>query len=218
MDYSMVIATAITAISGVVIVAMNNTNTRRIKEMEKLAVKVEKVQSELAVLTVFFSYNLYELIDEYASEIFATTKATRFLILFAINGKHDFHYTTVVYEHTKDDRGAGAIRRYIKIEIDNDYREMLKHVEHNGIKILDVENSMNKDSLLYQIYHSSVEKIKHSIVSFVCRKKIDSSNDVVFFASVATANEEPFCSHEVAEIKLRLGQIKLLAKDMKIEY
>lgn len=178
--------------------------------------QVAKLKAELTCINVLFEYNLIALINKTVDEIFNTTKAERFIILFALNGKVDFNFVSVCYEKTKTSKTSGAIYRYVRLEIDNHYRQMLKYVEHDKQVYLDVEHM--EDCLLKNIYQSIVEGVTYSGVHFINRSRIDDDNDVLVYCSVATTNENDFTKHEKVAIKVALDNIRSHAKEIDFTY
>lgn len=123
------------------------------------------------------------------NQIFQETKADRFLILIAVNGKSDFNIVSVVFEQHNIKTDINAIARYRNVSIDDYYRKMLKDAERYGVVELDTHN-MPIDSLLKNIY--DIEDVKYSNVRHLIRESIDDHNDIVIFSSIATHKNEPF--------------------------
>lgn len=174
-----------------------------------------KAKVELSALQVLFETTYFSFLEDKVSEIFENTKANRFLILFAINGTEKFKYATVVYEHMKDDRSKGAIKRYVKVEIDDYYQDMLKVVEKEGSVHLVVKDMPDK-SLLKAFYKMPQENVKYSIIKFITRIKVDSMNDIVFYSSIATCDDDDFELSERVFIKVIFDQIRHHKHQIKI--
>lgn len=139
-------------------------------------------------------------------EIFQRTKADRFLILVAINGKHDFNVVSVIYEqHAHSDSTVSAIGRYHNISIDSHYKEMLKITEQ--MPVVNLHTDEMPESLLKDFY--KMEGVKHSKIRFLARKPIDNDNDFLVYSSCATHEDEAFTREERALISaIYDGQIK----------
>lgn len=215
------IITALIGALGVIIVAtINGWYQKRSKllefERDEAKRKEKKAKIELDLLTLFFPYDFYDYLDDQVEEVFKKTKATRFLVLFAINGKENFNNVTVVYEHTKDKRSKGAIRRYVRLPIDNHYRQVLKLAEVN--KSLDLHTEeLPKDSLIYQIYSSKEEQVVHSKLKFIQRIHLDDDNDLLLYATIATHDSIPFSDEELYEIKIAVNGIRSKANSIKFQ-
>lgn len=219
-DLREIVVALIGLISVTLVAYIKQYGARKIKEKElerDVAVKAaKKVKVELEALTLFFSYDFYEFMDEKVTDIFKQTKASRFLILFAINGKEDFNTATVAYEHTKDSRSQGAIRRYVRLPIDMHYKLILKETERYGVIDISVDE-LPKDSLLYKIYTSKEEQVKYSRLKFISRLHIDDDNDLILYASIGTHEDKPFNDEELYRIDLAVNGIRAKAKNIKIE-
>lgn len=131
--------------------------------------------------------------------IFDQTKADRFLLIFAINGKKHFNWTTVFFEkHKHSDHDINAVVRYRRVKVDAVYRGILKHTENYGAFVVDVEEMA--DSVLKDIYTS--EGVKHSIFRHLLRYSLDDNNDVLLFSTLGTHVDETFSKKEMTVSKL----------------
>lgn len=138
------------------------------------------------------------MIKESVNRMFNQTKADRFLILIAINGKHDFNVVSVIFEQHKSSLGEyNAIGRYHNINIDNCYRNILKRSEHEDYVLFDT--ATEKNCLLKDFY--DIEDIKHSLIKHLVRKPIDEDNDFLVFSSVATHDDNEFTNLEKTILK-----------------
>ena len=145
------------------------------------------------------SFESINSIKSAVKELFVETSATRFLILIAVNGKADFNMVSVIFEQMKDGYGnVNAIARYHNIDIDYEYRKMLKLAEREGC--ISYKTTDMKDSLLKDIY--IMEGVKTSKIMHVTRQHVDKDNDLLVFASVATHTSESFTDLEDTTIKL----------------
>lgn len=219
-ELNTIIVALISGISLLLVAYLNKYHERKLreKEWERDQAKKEAIKAkiELSALTLFFSYDLYEYIDEQVSDIFNTTKASRFLIMFAINGKDDFKTVTVAYEHTKDTKSEGAIRRYIRVPIDSYYKTILKETEKLGA-IDVITKDLPSNSLLYNIYMSREEQVTSTRKEFIKRLHIDEENDLILYASIGTHEEELFTLAEKYKIDLAINNIKSKTDSIKIQ-
>ena len=168
--------------------------------------QVSRLKAELTCINVLFEYKLIALLNTTVEHIFQETKAERFIILFAINGKTDFNFVSVCYEKTKSDKGSGAMYRYVRVAIDDHYRQMLKYVEKDKQVYLDVEHM--PDCLLKNIYQSIVEGVTYSGIHFIARHNIDQDNDSLVYCSIATTNNEDFTRGEKTSIKVAMDNLR----------
>lgn len=211
------ILTSLTTIVVTLIVFRKELKLKRVEqENKKLKQENHSSKIELSCLKVLFESTFYHLLSQKIHDLFDNTKADRFLILFAINGKDTFKHVTVCYEAYKDSRYAGAISRYVRLSIDDSYKTLLKGIESSKYISL-TTSSMPKDSLLYNIYSSESEKIKHSVVKFLGRKAVDADNDVLFYCSAATRQAKRFTNKELTNIRYNVDSIRAHIDDIKIE-
>lgn len=190
---SSILSELIGGIVAIVLAVIAYLEKRKVKQKDAqiASLQEEKKSSELRLNLVdkILDIALLGKIQDAVKIMFNETKADRFLILVAINGKVNFNVVSVIYEQHKDSEYRGnAIARYKNLEIDEDYRIMLKNAEVNSFIEIEVETM--RDCLLKRIYQ--VEGIKHSKVRHLLRLPIDDDNDVLIYSSVATHENEYF--------------------------
>ena len=195
---------------------LKEENEKASEQVEKAKIEERKAKIELSALAVLFDTKFFNFLEEKVGDIFNNTRATRFLILYAINGKTDFKHATVTYEHIRGEKGKGAIKRYTKVKIDDGYRNLLKVIEEFGSFTLNV-NEMNKEDLLYKIYTMPQEEVNHSIVKFIARKRIDENNDLIFYSTIATTDNEEFTQGEKTYIRMIFSHIREMSKTIQIQ-
>lgn len=134
--------------------------------------------------------------------IFKKTKADRFLILIAINGKVDFKTVSVIFEQHKNSTSS-AIASYKSLRVDADYVQMLKQAEHDGVVQINV--AQMKPCLLKEIYQ--MEGVKHSKVRHLLRKPLDEENHCLIYSSITTHSDEAFNVMEKVIIQTQMDGI-----------
>jgi mannitol-specific phosphotransferase system IIBC component len=165
---------------------------RKLKN-ENNDVKV-KLQFLDRVLDLPFINDLSNAVDK----IFEETKADRFLVLIAKNGKEDFNIVNVVFEQHKDKNyRINAIARYRNVHIDHPYKQMLKETEFRGV--VELETATMPRCILKSFYEN--EGITHSKVRHLARKPIDNDNDFLVYSSLSTHDKDKFTPNELAMIK-----------------
>lgn len=151
---------------------------------------------------------MFNSIKNAVQRIFDATKADRFLILTAYNGKTYLKFATAVYEqHKHNDKiqlSIGAVGKYIRFEFDDVYRNMLKTIENKGYTTLDVEFMPEGD--LKSLYQG--ENVNHSLIYFLDRIPIDGERDRLFYCSIATHDYEPYTGEEIIVVKSSIDAIK----------
>jgi len=201
---------ALITVSGVLITALiKYLSNARIVELEKQleeqeeATELLKKESEertlkLGALNRLLDFTSFNEIRDSVDRMFEHTKADRFMIIIAMNGKTDFRVISVIFEQHKNKKfKVNAVIRYRDVEIDKPFRQILKDTELYGSIDFDV-NTM-KPQLLKDFY--VIEKVKHSKFRFLHRQQIDNDNDVVVYSSIATHEIEPFTHIENTIIK-----------------
>lgn len=139
------------------------------------------------------------LLQKSVDNMFKETKADRFLLLFALNGKTDFNVVSVVFEqHQSKKYKVNAIVKYRDVKIDSSYRNMLKELEVQNV--INVDVSKMEPQLLKDLY--TMEKVKHAQYWFLDRQHLDEENDVIVYSSIATHESEPFTQIEKTKISL----------------
>lgn len=195
-----------TALAGVWVAYINNKNNRLTKENAHLITENKDLSS--GVLCDLMSFN--DILHK-VNNCFNQTSADRFLILSAMNGKHDLRFCTVVYEQhslngkTEAKLSLGATGRYIKFEFDKAYQTMLKKIEATG-KAENVIVADMEDCDLKRIYMA--EKVKAAKIVFLKRLAIDKDNDRVFYCSFATHDEKLFSDEDKMTLRIYTDQIK----------
>lgn len=139
------------------------------------------------------------------NEIFEKTKATRFLILIAVNGKYDLNSVSCLWFHYKNEShevDPTYIYNNVDITEDTFYKGMLKKISKYSHHYVDVDTRKMPQSILKDIYLD--EEVMHSKVGFLTRAPIDGENDMLAFFSCATDEDtdEGFSEHENNLIKL----------------
>lgn len=157
------------------------------------------------------NFQAFNIIKDSVDRIFAQTKADQFLIMIAVNGIRDFRMISVIFEqHKFSQYKVNAIIRYRDVEIDDEYRKLLRDVEYKGA--VDIITDEMEPQLLKDFY--TIENVKHSKMRFLHRHHMDEENDIVIYSSVATHKHEPWTHIENAIIKMEYeGSIIHTIKD-----
>lgn len=180
-------------------------------------IKNEKKDHPLSRANFMITLKAFSEISEYVIEVFSKTKADRYLILCAHNGKEHLRFASAIYEQVDDEKknarlSFGAVSKYVNFEFDEYYRKMLKEVEVGGMMELNV-NTMPECDLKY-IYQN--EKVAHSNVFFINRiKNYDGNeNDLVIYSTFATHDPSEFTEGEKIYIRTAINNIKVILKEI----
>lgn len=205
-----ILPSLITGIFAVTIALIANKNKNLKKQNLLLENDKNKIETELSAITILFNHSFINTLNDIVEEIFTHTKTTRFLLLFAVNGKETFKYVTACYESNKNPKYRVATKKYIRLKIDEQYKNMLKKVEHINKEILNTETM--QPCLLKNIYESYDEQIKNGLVYFIDRIPIDDDNDALIYASISTTDDELYNSSELFLIDTNVNLVKNSSK------
>ena len=196
------IIVSIISIAGVLVPAflLHKREVGKIQlEMRKHISEKKEYKIKTDVLDKVLEFSSFNMIKDAVDEIFEMTKADRFLILIAVNGKVDFNIVSVIFEqHKSNDYKVNAIARYRSLSIDEKYRLMLKNTEKNGTVCM-VTSEM-EDSLLKNIYE--IEGVKFSSIRHILRSSVDDDNDILVYSSIATHVDRKFTKLEKTKIDI----------------
>ena len=173
-----------------------------IREMGKLRTQINQHKLRGNVLDKILDLVLLNDIKTATDTIFKETKADRFLILIAINGKVDFNTVSVIFERHKNSTSS-AIARYRNLQVDAEYRAMLKESERNNYLI--VETSAMRECLLKDIY--TLEGVNHSEIRHLARQPLDKDNDCLVYSSIATHKTPKFTRLELTTIQTQIDSV-----------
>lgn len=153
---------------------------------------------KISTLDKLLDFQAFNEIKDSVDRIFQQTKAEQFLLYIAVNGKTDFRLVSVIFEQNQDNRyKINAIIRYRDVEIDDEYRKLLKRVEMDGT--VNLETAKMNPQLLKNNY--TLEKIKFTTMRFIHREHLNDEDDVLLFGSLATHANTDFTKLEHAIIK-----------------
>ena len=206
MNSEIIITTLITGVFTVIVALIARKNKNLIQEKQELLIQNEKIINELAAISILFNHKFIILLNEVIEEIFAHTKTTRFVMSFAVNGKTDFNHVTACFERNKNPEFTVAAKKYNRLKVDSIYKKMLKKIEFVDKEIINT-NSM-EPGLLKNIYQSFDEQLENSLVYFLDRITIDSSNDLLLYCSIATTDKSLFDNKEIFLIDTNINRIK----------
>lgn len=171
-------------------------------ELENESLKVEiankKIQENVHVQKLNFYDDVIKLvfvnaIQDAVAEIFKNTSADRFLILIARNGKTDFKFADVILDFFENhSEKVDAVRIYTNVELDSQYKVMLKSTEAHGF--FDLETASMPDQILKHFYQ--IEDVKFGRTMHVARLPIDENNDFLIYTSVAKHQNVAFTDME----------------------
>ena len=171
----------------------------------------ENANININLLDKLGNFIVFNEIRSSVDRIFENTQADRFLILFTINGKREYRTISVVYEqHKHPQLKINAIIRYRDVQIDDQYRRLLRNVEQLGEVDLNVDTMPNQ--LLKDFY--TIEQVMHSKVKFIHKKSLPNEKNLVMYCSIATHLPKPFDDLENAIIKTEIeGSIAHVLKE-----
>jgi hypothetical protein len=177
---------------------------------------------ELPVVGLLGTYGVLDEIKSIAEKLFNETHADRFLLL--VSEKHDNAYAWVSAIHEEHEYvdsnvrlSIGATSKYLKIETDAAYRQMLNDLREE--KVIRYNVSTMPYGILREIYRS--EMVTHSNVYYLYEFKFTDNDgnekECILFASVATHQGLEFTNEHELKIKFAVDKIKneILPKNKK---
>tara|TARA_R110000772_G_scaffold1095_1_gene3849 strand:- start:2618 stop:3265 length:648 start_codon:yes stop_codon:yes gene_type:complete len=185
-----------------------------LKAGELLKVKEENKELKKKFNSSSFVIDLFQLnsIREIVDVVFESTHIDRFLVLSAMNGKDEFAFVSALYEqHEQSPQGKlsmGATSKYIDLKTDDTYKKMVKSIELFEPMVAQV--SRMPEGMLKHIYLS--EEIKHTMLIFSHRQRLDADNDRVFFMSFASHEDKPIDYATQSKLK---GATKRITEHLK---
>jgi len=206
MNLEIIITTLITGLFTVIVALITKKNKNLVQEKKELLIQNEKIINELAAISILFNHKFIILLNEAIEEIFAHSKTTRFVMSFAVNGKTDFNHVTACFERNKNPEFTTTLKKYNRLKVDSGYKKMLKRIELIDKEVINT-NSM-EPSLLKNIYESFDEQIENSLIYFLGRITIDSSNDLLLYCSITTTDRSVFNNKEIFLIDTNIDKIK----------
>ena len=175
-----------------------------IREAELLAQNCElndqkaEADMKMSYYGQMFNPTSFNIISSAVDRIFDKTKADRFLIMIAVNGKTDFNIISVIFEqHKNKEYRINAIARYHNITIDPHYKQLLKNT--NVQDVIELVTEDMPESILRDFFTD--EKVKSSLVRQLVRTPMDSENDVLVYSSISTHSNKKFSRLEKSFIK-----------------
>ena len=202
MDSTTILVSIIGAVPTITVSILLYRKDIKVKKMElesaKQDLETKQKGIKLNALEKLLDFTSFNIIRNSVDRIFENTKADRFMILIAVNGKVDFNIVSVIFEQHKTAKWkVNAIIRYRDVNIDDKFRQLLKELEYRGtidIKVEDMTNQLLKDFYI-------IEKLKYAKFQFLHREHIDEDNDVLIYSTVSTHINIPFTKTENAIIK-----------------
>lgn len=183
--------TALSTLAGIIITAIIAPYLQR-KWRESTSPKeippVLETNAEREIEEMLFELEDLNWLHLAVLNLLSETNADRFLILRAENGRDEPRYATVVYEQHEGVPHVIATSAYIRVNIDDDYRRMLKSAELDGVFRMKTEEM--SDQLLKRVYQR--EGVQHSNCYFLDRKAIGENQAILTYCTIATHKPEPF--------------------------
>lgn len=177
-------------------------NKEELKQTKERNIQLAEAKAEADIKMTFFNQIIdltsINIISNAVDRMFDKTKADRFLIMIAVNGKDDFNIISVVFEqHKLKNYRINAIARYHNITIDLQYKELLQDTEKQ--ELISLSTDKMQESILKDFYIN--EKVKYSLIRKLVRKPIDKDNDFLVYSSISTHYNKNFTRIEKSFIK-----------------
>jgi len=204
MDVSIIVAiiSLVSAISVGIIAYVREVRLKRYElklkdEAELHKQQVSDIKLESRILERLIDFSTFNEIRDSVNRIFNQTKASKFYIFMALNGKSDFNIISLIYEqHDSTNIAVNAIVRFKHVPIDNKWRDIIKDAEKTGpvqLEVADMPDQLLKDMLM-------MNDTQHTVVRHLHRDAIDEDNHVVTFSNLSTNKPTKYSIKENAII------------------
>ena len=205
-----------------ILLMWEDVRRKRLENKEKGFLIEKKIENGVGVVVkssdnhfnVIHDLEFFQEIRVSVDRIFESTKADRFLIMKAINGKTDFQFASVLYEQhkrtAKTKYSVNAAGRCVNFKFDIHYNERIKEAEQKGHVDL-IVSELPEGTDLKNIYIS--EGVTHSRVYHIARIPIDDKKDAILYCSIAT-HEGLFTDIEKIIIKQEIDSIRSETKEV----
>jgi len=213
--------TIIVAIIGVLgIIIQHFLNKANNKKLVKQNSDLEKdnldLKNEVRAYTLLYDQEFITIINKSIDNIFSQTKADRFLLLFAVNGKSNFSHVTACLERRQNLLDSKTSTLYQRLVVDEAYKMMLNYIEYSHDNKMNFATNKMANVLLKRIYSLKTENVKHSNVYFIKRINIDNDNDLLLFCSVATDIEDAYTTDEHLIIDANINNVRSKSDNLKV--
>lgn len=166
---------------------------------EELCQQKAEADIKITFFNQIIDYTSFNIISNAVDRMFEKTKADRFLIEIAVNGKTDFNVISVIFEqHKNKTHRINAIARYHNIKIDMYWKQMLKDTEKNDV--IELQTELMPDGAVLKDFYIE-EKVYHSLIRKLIRRPIDVDNDFLAYSSISTHENKKFTRLEKSFIK-----------------
>lgn len=207
----------VAALVAMVVASITAYTQIKIKKLEKTQAEVKEATQHLIdknqdlrikehAYKIMFDYRFYFSIKGYAIDLFEFTNIDRVIVFFATNGKKPVKYITEALEFRRHFDSDVHGMRYVRVELDEEYKKLLAEVELNSEVYIKTGNL--QDSLLKGIYLSKFENIKYAIIKFLARYKLSDEDDLLVYMSFGTTKDLEITSDERIRIRLCGDTIK----------
>jgi len=205
-----------------ILLMWEDVRRKRLENKEKGFLIEKKIENGVGVVVktsdnqfnIIHDFEFFQEIRVSVDRIFEATKADRFLIMKAINGKTDFQFASVIYEQhkrtAKTKYSVNAAGRYVNFKFDIHCNERIKEAEQKGYVDL-VVAELPEGTDLKSIYTS--EGVTHSRIYHIDRIPIDEKKDAILYCSIAT-HEGLFTDVEKIIIKQEIDSIRSETKEV----
>ena len=213
MDITIIVA-VITSV-GTIIAGVFGGFDKIFKNNKDEEEKEEEMASNISSLKITFES--FSELNSSINDLFNKTSADRFLLLISNNEGEGYNWVSAIYEQHFNSPDAvtkknialsiGATGRYVKLDMDSDYKLMIEDARKSSPVKLTVPYM--KDSILKNIY--LYEKVTHSNVYFlydIIRKINGKKQITTLFCSIAKHGEHPFLAEDETYMKLVVDKIK----------
>jgi hypothetical protein len=209
-----IISGVATIMSAVIAIRYKHKLSKYKTEVEVIRTDLKHTQFQADGINALLDLQTFNKINNGIADIFAATKATRFLIMIAENGQVKPNNVSVIFQSVKHGGDLknkiiiNSLSQYHRIKVDKFYSEILDILEKEESYSFIVSEEPDQD--LKGFY--AAEGVKHSVLRWIDRRPKDDKNDILFFAAVST-HDGIYTAEEMSIIKACFGEIRSAVKD-----
>jgi hypothetical protein len=199
------VASAVFALYG----AWKNHKLKKQKRENQL-LKSELYGTKMQKLKELYDFQRFSVLEHEIRVLFKETPVTRFTIMFAMNGRIDFNYMTVVYDQHDYRMDVGMESSYDQIQIDQGYIRLLKEVERLGFVWLSAPFNIGSIS-----HFMEMEEVKHCGWGYVLREALDDTDDLLVYLAISSEQDMRVIDKSKAELIIK-GVMPEMADILKV--
>lgn len=170
---------------GLTLWSKHQSELLKTKEKENTLLKDNIYSTKISKLKQIFDLRYFSAIEHIQHKVFDETCADRLTIMFMMNGKVNFNYMTVLYDHSSKRPDVGVESPYLKVRMSDRYMNTISNLRIND---------SHWESWPFSEWgelgdYIEMEGIRHLGWYKVRRVALDEYNDLLMYLSWSTEQE-----------------------------